>query len=61
MFQSVGHEAINYISNAIGNIPLYRSEINGTAISTSLQYAANDDDLYNVDDEVNPCLMPTFG
>ena len=52
MYQSVGHEAIEYIPGAIGDVPLFRSEISGTSVSTELTYGVNVDDSYNKNDEV---------
>ena len=45
MYQSVGHHAIDLYSEAIG-VPLYRREIQGTSVATSMDY------LPTVSDEV---------
>jgi len=43
MYQTVGSEMINAISEAIG-VPLFRKEITGSAINTDMKYIENEKD-----------------
>lgn len=49
MFQSVGSEAIDLYAGAM-DLPLFRTEIRGQSIQTSLDYTPNEDENDEVED-----------
>lgn len=50
MYQSVGHQVIDLYSKALGEVPLYRRQIKGTAVNIEMHYSIPDKQFDEVED-----------
>ena len=50
MYQTVGHQAIEYYAEAM-NLPLFRGDIKGSSLNTKSEYSKTDED--EVEDLLN--------
>ena len=64
MYQTVGHEAIQAYSDAMG-LPLYRAPTKGQAVTQTMEYTENQEDevedLYRILDKVKVKQCPCSG